>query len=267
VAGRAPLSLSRSVRQAEASVFEARFELSVEAGLRKQLQQKNADLAQRVAALEAAAAARQATSNAGHEHAAASARIESQLQLALAENARMRAQLELLRAAQAEGHSSTPTVSAAHAQVPTTASAGELATPRPSNLCWATASTASAAPSLSSTHELGSPSNDLQALTERVCSQIRVSADGRVPMHELAAFLAAVNALQPIGHEPRAKANSLCRDFGDGSSIPIADFKTILTKLANSRPARLLQLSNAWDAQAERVRGEHHYQRDAGLNT
>mmetsp|Transcript_1123 Transcript_1123/g.2934 ORF Transcript_1123/g.2934 Transcript_1123/m.2934 type:complete len:81 (+) Transcript_1123:138-380(+) len=63
---------------------------------------------------------------------------------------------------------------------------------------------------------------------------------------ELVAFLCTVDALQPIGHDPRAKAAALCRDFGDGASIPLADFQTILHKLARGNAARLVQLSNAW---------------------
>jgi hypothetical protein len=75
---------------------------------------------------------------------------------------------------------------------------------------------------------------------------IGVSSDGSIPQPELAAFLSTVNALQPIGHDPSAKAAALCRDFGDGASIPLADFQTILHKLARGNAARLVQLSNAW---------------------
>lgn len=87
---------------------------------------------------------------------------------------------------------------------------------------------------------------ELPELISRVCATIALSADGKISERELGAFLAAVDSLQPLGHDPHAKAAALCRDFGDGVSIPLADFQTILAKLARGNPARLLELAGAW---------------------
>lgn len=209
---------------------EARFDLHVEAELRQQLQAKNAQLASRLVALEAAmlrepehAPARRAPARADEPRAARGG---------------------LTPAAKPHAHS--------------TPSAGELATPQP-RASNASASTSAPAPAPASAYS-ASPYDEqtleleLGALVERLCAKVPARADGQVDVADLGAFLVTVNTLQPIGHEPHAKAAALCRDFGDGASITAEDFRKILTKLAKGRAMRLMQLSNAWDSRDRSAR-------------
>lgn len=264
--------LEAAREQAEAAVHEARFELAVEVDLRRQLQRKNEELSSRLAALEAQSPAH------GREGALsprAAAELERRVLAATAECSSLRAQLQAahaelsatkhasaalpLSAAPAKGGEATQ---ARAPRAPPTA--GTLVTPKaphsPSSPAYGSDPPSvlahREAPAIAPPREhtpIDAQAGPLDAievreLVESICSSIEVTLGDRVAEAELCRFLRTVNSLQPIGHEPSVKATALCRDFGDGESIPIADFQTIVTKLAIGNPERLVQLSRAWAA-------------------
>lgn len=87
---------------------------------------------------------------------------------------------------------------------------------------------------------------EVDALVEQLCASVRLDGGSRVSQAELGAFLCAIDRLHPLGHEPRAKAAALCRDFGDGGSVPIGHLRAVVAKLARGSPADLRALSDAW---------------------